>query len=111
VGTSVRVTSGTVNNILVDASTTTTGNWIYKAAPKAAIQATVAGTGAVTATVQIEASNDGINPLTTLVGSITLSGTTSTSDGFTTDSPWKYIRAKVTAISGTSALVDVIMGL
>ncbi|MCB0072850.1 MAG: hypothetical protein KDE20_15370 [Caldilineaceae bacterium] len=103
----VFVKSGHVRDILSDATTTVTGAWQFKDAPKAAIQATVVGTGAVTATIVIEASNDGTYALATVIGTITLSGTTSDSDGFTTDAPWKFIRARITAISGTSATVNV----
>lgn len=70
-------------------------------------QATVSGTGAVTSTVLIQVSNDGTNYIT--AGTITLSGTTSATDGFVLDAPWAYVRANVTAISGTSAAVTVTM--
>jgi len=87
------------------------GAFIYKDAPKATFQATVVGTGAVTATVTIEYSNDGTYVCSTVGGTITLSGTTSSTDGFTSDSPWKFVRANVTAISGTGATVTVTMGV
>lgn len=88
----------------------TVGAWLYKDSPKSTIQATVAGTGAVTATVVIEVTNDNTTSGITL-GTITLSGTTTATDGFTSDAPWKYIRSKVTAISGTGANVNVLMGV
>ena len=71
-------------------------------------QATVAGTGAVTATVVVEVSLNGTNFIT--LGTITLSGTTSASDGFTSEAQWDYVRGNVTAISGTSAAVTLTMG-
>lgn len=76
---------------------------------KATYQVTVVGTGAVTATVKIEVSNDDSNWLT--LATITLSGTTSATDGFASDAPWAYRRANVTAISGTGAAVTAIMGI
>lgn len=84
-----------------------------KDSPFSTFQASVTGTGAVTATVTIECSNDDtlVNWCSTVLGTITLSGTTSSSDGFTTTAPWKYVRAKVTAISGTGAAVVVLMGV
>lgn len=103
----VFVKSGRVLDILKDATTTVTGAWMFKDAPQASYQATVSGTGAVTATVVIEVSNDGVNAVTTPLGTITLSGTTSSSDGFTTDAPWKYVRARISAVSGTGATVNV----
>lgn len=111
-GSNVWVKSGNVLDILSGATTTTVGSWRYKDSPHATFQATVEGTGAVSATVEIQVSNDGVNACETEAGTIILSGTTSSSDGFTTQhSPWKYVRAEVTAISGTGASVSVKMGV
>lgn len=66
------------------------------------IQASVDGTGAVTATVVIDVSNDGVHWILA-VATITLSGTSTDSDGFLLDAPWTYVRARLTAITGTSA--------
>lgn len=109
----VRVSSGTVNQLLGDSgvTTTATGATKYKDSPYSTFQATVTGTGAVSATVLIDASNDGTNWCSTVLGTITLSGTTSASDGFTTTAPWKYVRARVTAISGTGATVTANIGI
>jgi hypothetical protein len=109
----VHVKSGYVHNLLGGGVTVTgAGNWLYKDSPNASFQATVVGTGAVTATVDIEVSNDGVYVVDTVAGTITLSGTTSHSDGFITqNSPWKYVRANVTAVSGTDATVNVTMGV
>jgi hypothetical protein len=91
----VFVKSGRVTNLIPDGtSTTLTGSWMYKDAPKGAIQ--VVATAA--ATVEFEVSNDGTNAVATLLGTVTLAG--AGSDGFITDAPWKYIRARITANSG-----------
>jgi len=45
-----------------------------------------------------------------LLGTISLTGTAEASDGFATASAWKWVRASVTAISGTGAAVSVIQG-
>lgn len=106
--------SGKVYNLTPSSGgATTTGaqSQIYKDSPYSTFQATVTGTGAVTATVNIEVSLDGTNWCATPAGTITLSGTTTASDGFTTASSWKYVRANVTAISGTGATVVVLMGV
>lgn len=71
-------------------------------------QAVITGTGVVTATVIIEASNNGIDFLT--LGTITLSGTNTTNDGFASSAAWVFHRARLTAISGTDASVTVLMG-
>lgn len=111
-GRNVWVKSGSTRDIMADKTTTGAGNTHFKDSPHATFQATVTGTGVVTATVDIEVSNDGTNWLDTVAGTITLSGDTTHSDGFTTTSaPWKYVRANVTAISGTGASVDVVMGV
>lgn len=112
----VWVKSGHVHNMPVNGSatsttTTGTGDAHYKDAPKTTFQAIVAGTGAVTATVVFDCSNNGTNWCSTALGTISLSGTTSATDGFTTDAPWKYVRARVTAISGTGASVTVLRGV
>jgi hypothetical protein len=108
----VYMRSGSVCDLVPSSGVTTTTSitntgWKFKDAPLSAIQATVTGTGAVSATIVIYGSNDGVNAVSTSLGSITLSGTTSSSDGFITNAPWKYIQAIVTAISGTGASVNV----
>ena len=91
----VFVKSGRVTNLIPDGtSTTLTGNWMYKDAPKSTVQ--VVATAA--ATVVFEASNDGVNACATALGTVTLAG--AGSDGLNTDAPWKYIRARITANSG-----------
>lgn len=73
------------------------------------IQASVQGTGAISATVLIEVSNHSniYLPHTTL----TLSGTNVATDGFTDLGDWSFWRASVTAISGTDAIVTVNPGV
>jgi hypothetical protein len=110
----VHIKSGFVHQLLTAPGRTTTGagTWQYKDSPHATFQATVVGTGAVSATVAIEVSNDALFVVSTVAGTITLSGTTSSSDGFTTQhAPWKFVRANVTAISGTGATVTCLMGV
>lgn len=68
---------------------------------------TSAGSGA--ATVKVQVSNDNSNWID--LGTITLVlGTSATSDGFSSDAAWKYVRGNVTAISGTNATVSLYMG-
>lgn len=91
----VFVKSGRVTDLIpAGTATTLTGNWMYKDAPKSTVQV-VATTAA---TVVFESSNDGVNACATALGTVTLAG--AGSDGFTTDAPWKYIRARITANSG-----------
>lgn len=102
--------SQTVTSTTITASGS--GAWLYKESPYTTFQVMIDGTsGTQTATVVIECSNDGIHPCATVLGTITLSGTVTASDGFTTTAPWKYIRATVTAISGTGAVVTALAGV
>lgn len=112
-GQNVWLKSGKVYNLFAEpgVTTTSTGAGIYKDSPYATFQANVVGTGAVTATIVLDVSNDNTYWVATPLGTITLSGTTNATDGFTTEAPWKYVRARVTAISGTGATVTVYMGV
>jgi len=99
----VFVKSGRVTDLLApNASATLTGSWMFKDAPKSAIQ--VVATAA--ATVIFDVSNDGVNACATTLATVTLAG--AGSDGFTTDAPWKYIRARITANAG---LVSIYMSV
>lgn len=92
----VFVKSGYVRDLLAPTvAAAVTGNWMFKDAPGSAIQ--VVATAA--ATVVFDVSNDGVNAVGTTLGTVTLAA--AGSDGFVTDAPWKYIRARVTANSGT----------
>lgn len=104
--------SGKVYNLLGTGVTSTgAGIGVYKDSPYSTFHGVVTGTGAVAATINIEVSNDGVTWCSTVMGTITLSGTTSSADGFTSQAPWKYVRANVTAISGTDATAQVYMGV
>lgn len=73
--------------------------------PGTAFQGTVAGTGPVSATIVIEARNNGVDWLA--LGTITLTGTDRASDGFGSAYRWAQCRARLTAISGTGAVATV----
>jgi len=109
----VRVKSGTVYKMLTEVGVIvdTTGAAIYKDSPWSTFQATIVGTGAVSGTIVIQGSNDGTNWCATPLGTITLSGTTSATDGFTSQAPWKYVRAVLSSLSGTGATAQVLLGV
>lgn len=68
---------------------------------------TSSGSGA--ASVDIEVSNNATD--WKWLGTISLTlGTTSTSDAFPAEGAWQFVRGKVTAISGTGASINLIMG-
>lgn len=96
--------------LLGEVSSTGAGSGQYVSdKPHKSVQAVVSGTGAVTGTVDVEASNDGVNFFS--IGTITLTGTGSASGGFSTSSAWAFIRANVTAITGTGAKITSIMAV
>lgn len=71
-----------------------------------AYSAFVDGTGAVSATFIFECSNDGVHWNATPMATVTISGTNTAADGFTTIAPWPYVRVRLTAISGTGAFAS-----
>ena len=71
-------------------------------------QVTVVGTGSVGVTATIQVSNNGVNWIDATA--LTLTGTTSDSDGATIDAAWVYARVSLASISGTGATVTVVMG-
>lgn len=86
--------------------------------PKEAIvsgfQAILSGTGSLSATIIIEASAEedtirGLKNNWLQLGTITLSDVTVLTDGFSTFANWVGVRARVSAISGTGAKVEVLM--
>jgi len=74
------------------------------------VQAVVSGTGAVSSTIIVEVSNETVPTNYITLGTISLSGTTTATDGFAFTAKWDYIRARITAIAGTSATVTVSLG-
>jgi hypothetical protein len=95
----------TASRALLQAVTTTgAGAANQLLALNSSYMASVTGTGAVSASVNIEVSNNpavGWNVLATLA----LSGTTSAFTGTTSAASWAYVRGNVTALSGTGAAV------
>lgn len=103
--------------LLTDATTTATGE---KHPPRCinrtfqAMGTTSSGSGS--AAIIIEASNkatptESTNVDWTTLGTITLTlGTTQTNDGFVSYASWRWIRARVSSISGTGATVNAYMG-
>lgn len=92
----IRIHSG--NAVAVGTSVT-----IKKSSFSRVFQCTVAGTGSVTASVNIEASINGTDWKS--IKTFTLSGTTRASDVFSSTDPYPFLRGNVTAITGTGATV------
>ena len=75
------------------------------------VEATVTGTGAVTATVEIYGNTRNNNTDGILLATITLSGTAPQRDGFAFDAGWPFVYARVTALTGTGAAVTADMAV
>lgn len=97
------------HELLKDKTTTGAGVGYKLNTPFATFQATVSGTGAVTATVLVQGSNDGTNFFT--IATIPLSGTTSATDGAAIQAPYAWVRGNLSAVSGTGAAVTLTMGV
>ena len=74
------------------------------------VQADIAGTGAVSATINVYGGNVNSFAKAVLLGTITLSGTNTDKGGFYWQATWPFIWADLTAISGTGAAVTVTVG-
>ena len=70
---------------------------------------TTAGVGA--ATIIIEVTNDTTWPWITLGTLSLVLGTVAVTDGIAMAAGWKYVRARLSAISGTDAKVSVAIGV
>lgn len=92
-----------VTTILANATTVSPGP-DSGAFSNSGIQATLTGSGAISATIDIEVSNDGTY---IVFDTITLSGNDSASGGTAIGAGWASVRANVKAIAGTSASVNV----
>lgn len=92
--------------VLINAATAvTTSQSVAGVSKDMAFSLAVVGTGTVSASAMIEGSVNGVDwfPLATL----TASGTTRAADGGNVRATWTSLRARLTAISGTSAAATV----
>ena len=103
------ISASSINTVTTVTTTmTATGNSgdIVQCNPRVlGAQANVAGTGTVSATVNLQASLDGV--FYTTIYTFSLSGTTNASDLKLLDATFLFYRVNVSAISGTSATVSV----
>lgn len=73
----------------------------------AVVKASVRGTGAVSATVELWANTSASTTGGILLATFSLAGTTRDDDAVALTAPWPYLFCNVAAISGTGALVTV----
>ncbi|CAB4120864.1 hypothetical protein UFOVP2_36 [uncultured Caudovirales phage] len=75
------------------------------------VSLTMSANATVTTTTGVQASLFDSLWVATALGTITLSGTTVVTDGFTTAAPWRYVRGVFTNITGTGATASLLMGV
>lgn len=92
---------------MLSTTTNTTGSTITDLNAGGAFQATISGTGAVACTVTIECSLDATNWIS--LATITLSGTNTDTDGFSSVGQWPNYRATTSGVTGTVTSIVVNM--
>lgn len=95
--------------LLTGVTVTGAGSAVADGGCAPSFEADLSGTGSVTATILIQGRNVA-SGLWVLLGTITLSGTTTASDGFASPARYMEYRANCTAITGTAATLTVVMG-
>ena len=102
--------------IILTSTSTGPGSWfrMHPAVRAPTVQTTMTGSSVgvlLSAVMNIEVSNDGVNPTATIAGSITLSSLASpAADGFALAAHWEYIRANLQSISTGSTTTTVSAG-
>lgn len=104
----MRSVTSPVQYLMQRATALATSDIFTTAALDRTFQATVTGSGALSATIIIEGANNGVDFLE--IGTITLAGDDRVSDGFASQAKWAQVRARLSTLSGTDAAVTVAMG-
>jgi hypothetical protein len=99
-----------VNTLLNEVTTTQTSQVFPIPAEDRTIQASISGTGAVSATVLWYGSNINSAKGGRLFATSTLSGTTTDDTGVVVTEQWPFVYVQLSAISGTDAAVTVTIG-
>jgi hypothetical protein len=85
----------------VSATTNVSSEVVRPYGGRISVQVVIAGTGTVSVTATIQVSNNGTNWID--ANALTLSGTTTDTDGATIDAAWAFMRVTLTSITGTGA--------
>lgn len=98
-------------SLLDSVTTTVTGQRFYLGETNVySLHAIVTGSGALTAYIRLDVSNDGVHWLPNAV-EFSLSGTDEVQDGASITLSYAYVRARVTALTGTGATASLILGV
>lgn len=84
-----------------DATTNVSSETVRPWGGRISVQVKVAGTGTVSVTATIQVSNNGTDWID--AEALSLTGTTSDTDGATIDAAWAYLRVTLSSITGTGA--------
>ena len=76
---------------------------------KLTVHASIAGTGTVSVTANVEGSNNG-GTTWSLLTALSLTGTNADSKSYTVDGPWGSVRVTLASITGTGATAQVWVG-
>ena len=85
-----------------------TGRW--NEGRKGMVQAIITGSGALTATVTVQGSNNGVH-WSTIGSALSLSGSGSDTKTQAVDSPWAAVRAISASLTGTGATVSAYLSI
>lgn len=92
---------------ILSTATNTTGPTVSDITAGGAFQAVILGSGTVSTKVLIQVSLDSTNFIT--LGIITLSGSDTVTDGFTSVGYWPFYRAVTSEVIGTVNVINVSM--
>ena len=103
--------SGAVIALATGITTVSTQTAVAIPAGPKSIEGYLTGTGAITATINVYGVHTNRNTNGKLIGTLSLSGTTIVADALVSDVPYPYLYSDVTAITGTSATLNVTVGI
>lgn len=95
--------------VLLSTTINATGGAITDINPGSTFQGAVTGTGAVSVTITIQGSLDKVNWVT--LGAMSLSGTTTATDGFVSQGEWYAYRAVTSSATGTISSIVALMSV
>lgn len=109
---SARTMNDQVGRLLGGATANGNGNAVLmpRGERERVYQATIAGTGSVSATVTFQGSCNG-EDWVTIDEALSLTGTGSDTKAIESPYPWPFVRANVASITGTGATVNAFVGI
>ena len=109
--TSLTCNAGCFSSVLVGATISGPGIPVGTTVASVTNSTTIVMSANATASATVQVVFYANNWVATALGTITLSSTGTSNDGFATVSSWRYVRALVSNITGTGATVQILMGV